>query len=203
MELTRRDAILALAGGGLVGSAAVAEEVTGSGRGSLSGSDREALRSTAEILYPTSVTITDDFVETYVLGRQAVDEEYLAGMTEALETVRSTSRSETGRSYPSLDGGRRDAVLRATGADRAYPDPDGTVVFERTVSLSSGEQVAYRYAVPADRVPAAGNATTYTLAVRFDDGRSASREYRVRRALLGVTVTLAGDGRVGFGQYVA
>ncbi|MFC6939915.1 gluconate 2-dehydrogenase subunit 3 family protein [Salinirubellus sp. GCM10025818] len=127
MELTRRDAILALAGGGLVGSAALAEEVTGGGQRSLSGADREVLRSTAEVLYPTSVTVTDDFVETYVLGRQAVDEEYLTGVTEALETVRSTSRSETGRSYTSLDGGRRDEVLRATEADRAYPDPDGTV----------------------------------------------------------------------------
>lgn len=84
-----------------------------------------------------------------------------------------------------------------------FTGPDGTVVFERNVSLASGEQVAYRYAIPADRVPASGNATTYALTVRFDDGRSASREYRVRRALLSVTVTLAGDGRVGFGQYVA
>lgn len=84
-----------------------------------------------------------------------------------------------------------------------FTDPDGTVVFERNVSLAAGERTAYQYAIPADRVPPSENATTYTLTVRFDDGRSASREYRVRRALLGVTVTLAGDGRVGFGQYVA
>ena len=85
------------------------------------------LVAVAEVLYPSSVAVTREFVETYSLGRQSVDEEYLARMSETLEEVRTTSRLETGRAYASLGPDLRDEVLRATGADRAYADPEGTV----------------------------------------------------------------------------
>lgn len=127
MELTRRDALLALAGGGLVASAAVDRGRTAGTNGGVSGADLETLVAVAEVLYPSSVAVTGEFVETYSLGRQSVDEEYLARMSEALEEVRTTSRLETGRAYASLDPDLRDEVLRATGADRAYADPEGTV----------------------------------------------------------------------------
>lgn len=126
MELTRRDAVLALAGGGLVASTALAEDAIGRDA-TMSGADLETLGALAEVLYPSSVAVTDEFVETYVLGRQAVDDGYLAGLAGAVDAVRTTSRQETGRAYASLDVGLRDDVLRATGADRAYADPEGTV----------------------------------------------------------------------------
>jgi hypothetical protein len=127
MELTRRDALLALAGGGLVASAAVDSRGTAGDGGTVSEDDIEMLVALAEVLYPSSVAVTREFVETYSLGRTAVDEAYLARMSEALEGVRTTSRLETGRAYASLDPDLRDEVLRATGADRAYADPGGTV----------------------------------------------------------------------------
>ena len=125
MELTRRDALLALAGGGLVASTAVVEDAVGHDA-TVTGVDLETLGALADVLYPSSVAVTDGFVETYVLGRDAVDDGYLTGLAEALNVVRATSRRETGRAYASLDAARRDGVLRATGADRAYADPDGT-----------------------------------------------------------------------------
>lgn len=127
MELTRRDALLALAGSGLVASAAVAEEAVDGRRGTLSASDVETLLALTDVLYPSDVTATEAYVETYVLGRTAVDEAYVAGMTEALDVVRTTSRRETGRAFASLDETSRDDVLRATGAGRAYADREGTV----------------------------------------------------------------------------
>jgi hypothetical protein len=126
MKLTRRDALLALAGGGLVASAAIDGGTAGKD-GTVSEGDLETLVALAEVLYPSSVAVTREFVETYSLGRKAVDEEYLARMSEALEEVRTTSRLETGRAYASLGPDLRDEVLRATGADRAYADPEGTV----------------------------------------------------------------------------
>ena len=104
MELTRRDALLALAGGGLIASGAAVDGTAGRGDATVSDADRETLVAAAEVLYPSSVTVTDEFVRTYVLGRQTVDETYLTAIGDAL-----------------------DEVLRATGADRAYADPEGTV----------------------------------------------------------------------------
>ena len=125
MELTRRDALLALAGGGLVASTTFAEDAIDRDA-TMNGTDLETLGALAEVLYPSSVTVTDGFVETYVLGREAVDDGYLAGLSGALDAVRATSKRETGRAYASLDAGLRDHVLRATGTDRAYANPEGT-----------------------------------------------------------------------------
>jgi hypothetical protein len=129
MELTRRDAILALGGGGIaVGAKAVGEEVAGTdaseGNGvSLSGTELDTLVAAAEVLYPTRVDPTPEFVGTYA-GRVFADRSSELG--GALESVREAARRETGGRFEALPVGRREAVLRATGADRAYPDPDGT-----------------------------------------------------------------------------
>lgn len=127
MELTRRDAVLALVGGGMVASTRFVEEAASETDATVEGRDLDTLKALAETLYPSSVEVTNEFLEAYVLGRRAVDEDYLRGTNRALDAVRTTSRQETGLAYTSLDPGSRDAVLRATGADRAYPDPDGTV----------------------------------------------------------------------------
>jgi hypothetical protein len=123
MELTRRDALLALAGTGIVASAALTTDETG---GAITDSDVETLVHLAETLYPSAVEPTTEFVETYVVGRYRSDDERLAGLKSALQVVRRTSMRETGRSLDALDGDTRGAVLRTTGGDRAYPDPEGT-----------------------------------------------------------------------------
>jgi hypothetical protein len=76
MELTRRDAVLALAGGGVaVGAKAVAEGAAGDtaagGAASLSDTDLETLVAAAEVLYPTSVGASREFVEAYATRRFA------------------------------------------------------------------------------------------------------------------------------------
>jgi hypothetical protein len=123
MKLTRRDALLALAGSGIVASTALTRDEVA---GEFTASDVDTLVALAEVLYPSAVEPTTEFVETYVVGRYRSDEERLTGLRSALEVVRRTSRRETGRSVDALDVEDRDAVLRATGGDRAFPDPDGT-----------------------------------------------------------------------------
>jgi hypothetical protein len=127
MELTRRDALLALTGSGLVASAAVVEEAVGGQQAVLSASDVETILAVADVLYPSQITVTEEYVETYVFGRQAVDDEYAACLAEALDRVRTASRQATGQAFASLSEALRDDVLRQTGADRAYADPGGTV----------------------------------------------------------------------------
>lgn len=126
MELSRRDALFVLAGGGVAGSAAIHRGLLDDVDDSLSGSELRTLGAVADLLYPSSVEATSEFVETYVVGRQRWDDDYLQGVRGALDALGRTSRRETGRSFPSLGTGLRDDVLRATGADRAHSDPAGT-----------------------------------------------------------------------------
>jgi hypothetical protein len=124
MQLTRRDALLALAGGGIVASTAL--DSTATSEDPIAADDVETLLHLAEVLYPSAVTPTPEFVRTYVTGRYRSDEERLAGLRSALDVVRRTSRRKTGRALGTLDVDTRDEVLRATGGGRAYPNPDGT-----------------------------------------------------------------------------
>lgn len=123
MKLTRRDALLALASAGIVASAALETDAMDQ---EFTESDIETLVHLADVLYPSAVEPTAEFVETYVVGRYRSDEERLSNLKSALQTVRQTSRRETGRSIGALDVDTRSDVLRATGGDRAYPDPEGT-----------------------------------------------------------------------------
>lgn len=138
MELTRRDAVLALVGGGLVASTRFAEEAASETDATVNERDLDTLKALAETLFPSSVEPTDAFLEAYVLGRQAVDEDYLIGTKRALNAIRTMSRRKSGHEYTSLDSDSRDGVLRATGADRAYPDPQGTVAQQVRYYLVDG-----------------------------------------------------------------
>jgi hypothetical protein len=125
VKLTRRDALLALASSGIVASTALDRDEVGDDT-EFTDTDVDTLVSLAEVLYPSAVEPTPEFVETYVVGRYRSDEQRLSGLKASLQAVRRTSRRETGRSLDALDIETRDEVLRATGGDRAYPDPEGT-----------------------------------------------------------------------------
>jgi hypothetical protein len=127
MELTRRDALLALAGSGVaIGGKSAVDGLTSSTEDStISPTDVATLVATAEVLYPSQIDPSEEFVTTYVSARfeRGDDQEQVA---EALAHLRKASRRETGRAFHSLSRADRDTVLRGTGADRAHPDPSGT-----------------------------------------------------------------------------
>jgi hypothetical protein len=126
MKLTRRDALFALAAGGIAVSATPEGGGTGGGKSTVTEDDVDTLVLLAEVLYPSTVEPTAEFVESYVSGRHNRDEDRVDGLRTALESVRQTSRRETGRDLSSIGVDLRSEVLRATGADRARPEPDGT-----------------------------------------------------------------------------
>jgi len=126
LELTRRDALLALGSVGLSASAWALREQRETEESVVTTDDIEALVALAETLYPSEVTVSFEFVETYVVGQRELDENYPAAITDALTTVRRKSQRKTGTELPRLSREERGSVLRSTGAGRAYPDPDGT-----------------------------------------------------------------------------
>jgi hypothetical protein len=126
MELTRRDAIGALAAAGVVGGGAVAYETLDPfGEESAEHDPAATMRAVAEVVYPSDLEGVDEFVDTYVAGRAEDRPGYRDGIREATATLERLSREWYDGSVPELSPDDRDALLREVGADGAPPDPDG------------------------------------------------------------------------------
>ncbi|WP_049899854.1 gluconate 2-dehydrogenase subunit 3 family protein [Halococcus agarilyticus] len=149
MELTRRDALAALAGGSVVGGGGAVAVGRNEGEpsgartatddGSPTAADgaftavRDPLVAAARVVYPDEITGIATFVETYALGRIEERSAYRNGVERAVAAIDDRSESWYGGRYASLDAESRDAVLREMGVDTADPDPEG----------STAEQVRY------------------------------------------------------------
>jgi hypothetical protein len=147
MELSRRDALVALAGGVAVGGAVLGSDPNAAGTPDHESRDealadatpsdsapptvRTTLVAAAEVLYPSGVDGVETFVETYVAGRYERDEsggaDYAAGVETAVADLDATARDWHGASFAALDAEGRDRLLRDLGVDAADPDPDGTI----------------------------------------------------------------------------
>lgn len=125
--LSRRDAIRALAAGGvgLGGSAVAISEIPSDddGEGDISDTDLATLVALAEAIYPSEVRVERSFVRTYVGG---LPPERRRGITAALGDLDAGSRRLTGVDFVELPAEKRRATLRRLGVDRAQSVPDGT-----------------------------------------------------------------------------
>ncbi|NHN46535.1 gluconate 2-dehydrogenase subunit 3 family protein [Halostella sp. JP-L12] len=129
MELTRRDALIALFGG--TGATAVvgggADLLNQPADASIEDVHVDRLQAVAAVLYPSAVDATQEFVETYVLGRITDRESYRQGVVDALTEIESASQRRHGQSVTALSESNVDGLLRAMGVATAYPVPDGTI----------------------------------------------------------------------------
>ena len=126
MELTKRDALIALGGFGLTATAWL--EDSGPTPTELGSDDVETLLALSETLYPSDVTVNSEFIETFVGGQRQLDPDHVAGIVDALDDVRQASRRQTGRHPTELDPSARGDLLRSMGVARAYPDPTGAAI---------------------------------------------------------------------------
>jgi hypothetical protein len=157
MELTRRDALAALASAGVVGggaAAALARErreatVRRPTDGESAGSPLlDALVATAEVVYPEEVSGVPAFVETYSLARFDARPDYRAGVRDAVEELDDHARAWYDEAYAALDRGTRDDLLRSMGVDAAEEDPEGTTA-ERVRFYAVNELLFALYTSPA------------------------------------------------------
>jgi hypothetical protein len=150
MELSRRDAVLALGavgvGGGGLGAAADAVTSEQSD-GSVPDRTVEGLLAVAEVVHPSAVATTEEFVRTYVVGRIDARPAYREGVVQSVEDIAAESRERTGRAFPQLSADDRDSILRSMGVGTAVPDPDGTVA-ERARYYVVNELLYALYASP-------------------------------------------------------
>jgi len=135
-ELTRRDAIVALATTGIAVTATGAltwdylEADDGpSGDGTvddpLTAQHRETLVALAEVVYPSAVSGIPEFVETYVVGRLDDQPDRRTGIVDAVGELDSYATEKTDTEFRKLDVAAQNEVLDGMGVDVVDPDPDG------------------------------------------------------------------------------
>jgi hypothetical protein len=141
MNLSRRDALAALAATGAVGVAGAT--VLGDGDGvdadaPVSNADPDpdvpvsddtlaTLVAVAETVYPSDATGVEAFVETYVAGRLDDDSDHLDGVVTAATDLDATARDWFDAPLTDLDRSTRDRLLRDLAVDTTDPAPDGAL----------------------------------------------------------------------------
>jgi hypothetical protein len=131
MELSRRDALAALAGAGVVvgGGAFVLEpeEVTFEDEGPTPPDVVETLVATAQVVYPSAVTNLDEFVETYSVARVEARPAYREGVRATVTALDGYTRVHSDEErFADLSAAGREVQLQRMGVKSAEPDPRGT-----------------------------------------------------------------------------
>jgi hypothetical protein len=128
MELSRRDAIIALVagtGGGIANLAAGAtfDYSDRPDAGLLTPAEVDTLVAVAEVVYPSELTGIEQFVEEYAGG---LGEGRQSEVAATLSELDSHTRQTRGRSFADLPPASRESVLRGLGVNRVGSSPSGT-----------------------------------------------------------------------------
>ena len=140
MELTRRDAMAALVGAGVLGGGGAAalardrfaddERDTAKATNAEEGVDRDrvvaALVVTARAVYPSPVENVGEFVETYAATKLDRRPALAEGALEVLDALDAEAQITFESRFADLDPAEAETVLRRVGAETAEPVPDGT-----------------------------------------------------------------------------
>lgn len=151
MELSRRDALVALSAAGvgsLAGCGAPEATTDGEPADRPEESALDTLVAVAEVVYPEAATDPEAFVRTYVAGRTADRPAYRSSVVAAAQELTDVARDWQDAPFVELDPVVRDRLLRDLGVDTADPDPEGAVP-ERLRHFVVNELLFAFYASPA------------------------------------------------------
>lgn len=126
MELTRRDALAALAAAGISTGVGAAVLRLDAHDGKLTQHEVRTLSALAEVVYPSTVEDVPAFVERYAVGRTGARPEYREGVRRALGTLDDYAETFHGSPFVDLAAGTRRELLSKMSVDVADPDPGGT-----------------------------------------------------------------------------
>ncbi|MFC7068834.1 gluconate 2-dehydrogenase subunit 3 family protein [Halobaculum lipolyticum] len=136
MELSRRDALAALAAAGAgsiagCGAPRAADAATGQSAGgpterAVGETELATLVAVAEVVYPSVVDGVEGFVRTYTGGRVDGAGAYAAGVADAVAALDAYARDVSGGRFVDLDRETRRETLDVMSVDVVEPDPDGT-----------------------------------------------------------------------------
>jgi len=132
MKLTRRDALKALAvGGAASGSTLAASEIVNrnelSQSGSaLSGEDLLTLAAVADVIYPSQIEISTEYIETYIIN--AFNGERRKSISRAISDLNTLTQSRYGTVFYEMSTPTQDAALHSLGVSRAISREDGKAI---------------------------------------------------------------------------
>lgn len=133
MQLTRRDAVLSAAAGLVSGTGLAAfhsaqtspsRNAEDDGTEPIAEDTVATLVSLADVVYPSSVETTPEFVNTYV---QHLEQTRIEQIRTATADLNATARAVTGRRFEALSEPQREGVLRELGVGNVTPRQHGTV----------------------------------------------------------------------------
>lgn len=131
MRLTRRDALEALAavtvaGLGSVSVSELATRIDDQGaEQQLHQTDIETAEAVAEVVYPSEVTVSPEFIETYY---SSMPDGLRGEAGRAIRDLNTVSKREFSTAFANVESRKtRDDILRAIGVNRAQSNPDGTI----------------------------------------------------------------------------
>ncbi|MFC6719155.1 gluconate 2-dehydrogenase subunit 3 family protein [Natrialbaceae archaeon GCM10025810] len=131
MELTRRDAVAALAALGTSGATIAgvhhhaSSGTDADGDGSDSDPALETLLAAAEVVYPSELEGVEEFVETFLEGRRD-SEAHAAGLEDAVEELDRYANVYHDAPFAELSPADRDDTLRRASVATVPERPDGT-----------------------------------------------------------------------------
>ena len=148
MELSRRDALAALASAGILGGGAVAlaarsgedsggdvdgetatgSESDGTPESPIDEDDLATLTAVAETVYPSEVDGVEAFVAEFVTGRADARPDHAGEVGDAVAYLDEWTESWYGDRYVELDADERSEALSQMGVDGADPDAGGSNV---------------------------------------------------------------------------
>ena len=122
MKLTRRDALSALAAAGITSTAGCA----GLSESNADTSPMETLVGVANVLYPSEVEPTKDFIEAFMFGRITDEEAYRQRLTAGIETLNTLADEAFGSPFAVLGDDDRVALFEQTALRSGDSVQDGT-----------------------------------------------------------------------------
>jgi len=126
MELSRRDALTALAAAGITATAGCGSfGDDGSTEQQPTLTSMETLVAVGEVLYPSGVEVTEEFVGTFMFGRIADEAAYETELTAGIETLDGLAMDQHGEAFGALEENKRITLFRESALRSGDSVPDG------------------------------------------------------------------------------
>jgi len=124
-ELTRRDALGALAAAGIASTAGCSSLT---GEESTERTEMETMVALGEVLYPSETEVTEEFIDSFLMGRIVDEESYRTALTDGIETLDTRAQEAQGSPFAALSESERVALIEETELRSGDSDAEGSAI---------------------------------------------------------------------------